>query len=1404
MRTIVDHSRKNKLERLSKSSKIRGAIRRGLQIETLENRTLLAADLFIPEHAFIPKVPADIVAANQDFYRKFDNAPRGSAELAAMTALDNTFLLHSRPSATKTVYLDFDGFTARGTQWNSLRNRDPIVSPAYDTAGNGAAFTNGELLEIQAIWQMVAADFSPFDINVTTQDPGEAALVNTGGADDEWGIRVVFTPDDFPFPGSGGVAFIDSFSWGYATAGATDTPTYVFNMGVIGAAGAASHEVGHTLGLSHDGTTAQHPTQPNAEYYFGHGRGETSWAPIMGATYGVNVSTWDNGVYFGANNGGTNANYGDGPDDLQIMTTQHGFGYLADDFGSTNETAAPLAGSISPTGRVDISQFGTIERSNDLDVFSFQTGAGPINLTINPYVTELFISGANGFVRSVESSFLDGVNWARNQGTNLHVDARLFDSRGNLVAVADSVGLSAQFVNTNLSAGTYYLTIDGVGFGTPAANPPVGYTDYGSIGEYLITGNMTVALGFQVDRDSVLYTEDNPAVQIVSNATLIDATPGGYQGTIVSAIVGPVSGATDQIRFVPPVGSPIRREGATILYQNVPVGTVNAVTPTNLEVVFNASATRAAIEATVPGFLFIATGDSPDTRARNVTLQIQKGVFASSTTLPITVVSVNDAPIAFPASVDPINEDNIDSAGTFVRDLLARGVIDPDGETGVGIVISNGAVTTQGTWQYRAGADWRDVGTVSITNGLVLGVNTRVRFVPARDFFGNAPAMSYYPIDPTYTGSFTTNGARATVNLTTLIANRTSSATPSFITQEVAPVNDAPVSNYASLTVSVLQDETFTLTLPNDLFLDVDDTQIAISLRNPGGTSSPSWIQFDPVSRVVTGTPRNNNVGQTLVNVIGTDPQGLFGIAPLVITVIDVNDRPERVVLSSLVVAENSRAVRVGSLTTIDPDSGDRHSYTVDDARFVVEDNILLTSRAANIDFETERSITINVTVTDSGTPPLSFVQSLVLAVGNVNEFPPRFPVTPVFTVSESIAPGSLIGVLDAQDADADTTITYQILQSSPFFDVNFADGSVRLKQGMRLDFSTQASHEFVVIASDGQFGSAAQSVTINVRPENRFDPVITTTSLAVSEGSRPGVAFARIEATDADPQSLIVFELVSSDLPPFDLNAVTGELTLRTGSSFDVFRQSQFTITVLAHDTGFPSRSTTATIPITITPIRRPPTAIGVSPSIVRELISGLEIGQIQVIHTNTGVTYRTEPIDSRFEVVGNVLRLRAGRSIGPDDPRAMQVPVRVVEVLSDGTTGRLFPLNIPLTKINNPTPWQNALNPADINRDGGADPIDVLLMINAINENMTLTYPRPANTLAQPDFDVDGDNSLSPIDVLLIVNTINSRGSGGSGEGESSVAAGASQQALQEFALAAVLNELDEERQSRRRRGL
>ncbi|GCE60031.1 FG-GAP-like repeat-containing protein [Microcystis aeruginosa] len=372
------------------------------------------------------------------------NQPKQSAAtVSAALNLSQTFSLNSLAGANHTIYLDFNGHTTSGTSWNTSFNKANIVTPAFDFDGNTGSFSNAELEGIQYIWQRVAEDFIPFNVNVTTQAPTDINdLIKSGTGDTRWGVRVAIGGSSYDWygAGAGGVAYLNSFNWN------SDTPTFVFddqlgNGNEKYTAEAISHEVGHTLGLSHDGRIT-----PSEGYYAGHGSGDTGWAPIMGVGYYQNLSQWSKGEYASANNT---------QDDLQIITTQNGFGYRTDDTGNTIATAKALTVSGA-----SVSGNGIIERNTDVDFYSFTTGAGAISLTVNPF----------------------------NRGPNLDILAELYNSAGTLIASSNPTDLLSANITANVAAGTYYLKIDGIGKGNPLTT---GYTDYGSLGQYSISGSVS-------------------------------------------------------------------------------------------------------------------------------------------------------------------------------------------------------------------------------------------------------------------------------------------------------------------------------------------------------------------------------------------------------------------------------------------------------------------------------------------------------------------------------------------------------------------------------------------------------------------------------------------------------------------------------------------------------------------------------------------------------------------------------------------------------------------------------------------------------------------------------------------------------------------------------------------------
>jgi hypothetical protein len=332
-------------------------------VETLDRRLLLHAGGGLDNLLDVDGGPAlDQLAAEHDLGTfPAIEAPVGAGTTGTTTTtstptglapLSSIPVLNSLLGASASLYLDFDGHFE--PQWGGYSN---VTSPAFDQDGDATTFSVAELGAIDQIWQFVAEDYAPFNINVTTVLPpsfadGVAMRVAIGGTG-AWTGGLY-----------GGLTYVNTFTnWIVNT-------SFVFPKNLANGyarytADAVSHEAGHAFGLQHQSQYSG--TTKVADYYAGPGDGR---APLMGYSYGAARSLW----WYGTSIYSTIFQ-----DDLAVLSrVQNRFGYRADDHGNTATTATPLAVSGTQVGGA-----GIIEKTSDLDVFSVTTGAGTISLTVD-------------------------------------------------------------------------------------------------------------------------------------------------------------------------------------------------------------------------------------------------------------------------------------------------------------------------------------------------------------------------------------------------------------------------------------------------------------------------------------------------------------------------------------------------------------------------------------------------------------------------------------------------------------------------------------------------------------------------------------------------------------------------------------------------------------------------------------------------------------------------------------------------------------------------------------------------------------------------------------------------------------------------------------------------------------
>lgn len=369
-----------------------------------------------------------------------------------------------------------------------------------------------------------------------------------------------------------------------------------------------------------------------------------------------------------------------------------------------------------------------------------------------------------------------------------------------------------------------------------------------------------------------------------------------------------------------------------------------------------------------------------------------------------------------------------------------------------------------------------------------------------------------------------------------------------------------------------------------------------------------------------------------------------------------------------------------------------------------------------------------------------------VLAVND----PPEDVLLQVPQLAENAAAGQTVGFLSIVDPDSDAN--YRITTSDSRFEVQ--DGQIVFTGG-QLDFESESEIAFQVRAVDLE-NSAHQiesSVSISLQDINEPPTSLDIQAQPILE-NEAGAVVGSFEVEDPDADSEYEFLLDDGRFEVRD-----GILKLIAGAVVDYEAEQQVRLTITAKDVNKPENAITEEVTVEISNSNEPPTELLLDRMAVASETPGAVVGSLAVTDEDRDV-YEFSVADERFEVAGNVLKLKAGQSLESTGTISLNVSALA---LSGDTISRVFPIvvDIPMSS------HQNQDNPSDVNNDGMVTPVDALILVNELNSGGGGPLPTEDDGEGPGHLmDVNGDGVLSPMDVLIIINELNNAGMSGEGE--------------------------------------
>jgi murein DD-endopeptidase MepM/ murein hydrolase activator NlpD len=459
------------------------------------------------------------------------------------------------------------------------------------------------------------------------------------------------------------------------------------------------------------------------------------------------------------------------------------------------------------------------------------------------------------------------------------------------------------------------------------------------------------------------------------------------------------------------------------------------------------------------------------------------------------------------------------------------------------------------------------------------------------------------------------------------------------------------------------------------------------------GTGSADNAAFSlSGNRLLTAVPLDFETKNSYaIRLRTTDSGGATFEKSFTITITNVNEAPFSLSLDGTSVQENLPAgTAVGTFSSIDPDAGDTHAYTLVNGTGSTDNSLYTISGAslktkAAFDFESKPDHSIRVRVTDGG--GLWYEKAFTVQIIDINEAPTNLLLSKN-RVSEKRPAGTPVGLLGAVDADAGNTHVFALVSGSGDADntaFTLVDNALLTAEVFDLAVKGSYTIRLRVTDQDGLFYE--KSFTITISPFNEPPSDVTLSKNSVSENRPPGTTVGSFMTTDPNDDDTFTYTLVEGEGSTDNASFSISGSSLIIVAAFDFETRSNYSIRIRSTDSG--GLFTEKAFNIQVIDINESPTALTLSNAAIDEnQPGGTTVGNLSASDPDNGDSHSYSLVagtgstdNALFQVSGSLLQSKG--TFDFEVRRTYTIRVRVTDA------GGLFleaPFTITIRDINDP----------------------------------------------------------------------------------------------------------------------